>query len=148
VDGADACTSGTVHCLSGGLQCVANPPAETCNAVDDDCNGVVDDPPVCVRRVFITSTVFTSDLGGLEGADATCQNLADAAALDGTFKAWLSSSTVAAKDRISESPTSCWMGASSPTTGPNLRATITNARSISPNSSARLRSPFPATRPW
>ncbi len=43
--------------------------------------------------VFVSSGFFTgSEIGGLAGADAKCQSLADAAGLSGTFKAWLSDS--------------------------------------------------------
>ena len=42
------------------------------------------------RTVFITSAGFTGNLGGLPGADAQCQTLADAAGLSGTYLAWLS----------------------------------------------------------
>jgi hypothetical protein len=42
------------------------------------------------KRVFVTSEAFTSDLGGLAGADAKCQTLADRAGLGGTYMAWLS----------------------------------------------------------
>ncbi len=42
------------------------------------------------RRVFLTSEVFGAKLGGIEGADAKCQGAADAAGLDGTFRAWIS----------------------------------------------------------
>lgn len=45
------------------------------------------------RRVFVTSTTYTGNLGGLSGADAKCQARADAANLGGIWKAWLSSST-------------------------------------------------------
>ena len=51
-------------------------------------------------RVFATSERFSSDFGGLTGADSQCQRLADDANLNGTFKAWLSSSTTPAKDRL------------------------------------------------
>lgn len=44
------------------------------------------------RRVFATSNVFNADLGGLPGADARCQQHADAAGLGGTFRAYLVSS--------------------------------------------------------
>ncbi len=44
------------------------------------------------RTVFVTSTEVTGNMGGLDGADATCQSLAEAAGLSGTFKAWLSDS--------------------------------------------------------
>jgi hypothetical protein len=45
---------------------------------------------VC-KRVFVSSTMPPSaDLGGLAGADAICQSLADAHTFGGAFKAWLS----------------------------------------------------------
>jgi cysteine-rich repeat protein len=50
--------------------------------------------PVAPRkRVFISSTTSTGNLGGLSGADATCQSLATAAGLSGTYLAWLSDAT-------------------------------------------------------
>lgn len=49
------------------------------------------------KRVFVTSKVYTGNLGGLAGADAKCQGLADAAKLGGTYKAWLADS----KQRVS-----------------------------------------------
>jgi Tfp pilus assembly protein PilV len=52
------------------------------------------------KYVFLTSTTSQGDLGGLSGADAKCQSLADAAGLPGTYKAWLSGRTIAAKDRL------------------------------------------------
>lgn len=42
------------------------------------------------RRVFVTSTTYSGNLGGLPGADAKCQTRAQAAGLSGTYKAWLS----------------------------------------------------------
>lgn len=53
------------------------------------------------HRIFVTSTTTTGNLGGLTGGDAYCQNLADTAAIGGTWKAMLSSSTVNVLDRIS-----------------------------------------------
>jgi cysteine-rich repeat protein len=43
-----------------------------------------------LRRVFVTSAVFTGDLGGPAGADAKCQAAAESAAAPGMFRAWLS----------------------------------------------------------
>ena len=40
--------------------------------------------------VFVTSTTYTGDLGGIDGADAKCQALANEEHLGGTFFAWLS----------------------------------------------------------
>ncbi|HUF73156.1 MAG TPA: DUF1554 domain-containing protein [Gammaproteobacteria bacterium] len=45
------------------------------------------------------------DLGGLDGADAHCQALAEAAGISGTtWRAYLSTSTVDARDRIGDGP--------------------------------------------
>jgi hypothetical protein len=63
--------------------------------------------PTSGALVFITSNFYSGDLKtagggatGLEGADKLCQLHADAASLPGTFRAWLSSKTVDAIDRI------------------------------------------------
>ncbi|MBW2529300.1 MAG: hypothetical protein JRI23_34305 [Deltaproteobacteria bacterium] len=45
------------------------------------------------KLVFVTSGVFTGDLGGVAGGDAECQALAEAACLTGSYKAWLSDDT-------------------------------------------------------
>jgi hypothetical protein len=52
------------------------------------------------RRVFITSTIYTPDFGGLAGADAACQARATAAGLGGTFRAWISDTTGSAATRL------------------------------------------------
>lgn len=44
-------------------------------------------------RVFVTSTSYTGNLGGLTGADTKCQERANAANLGGEWKAWLSIGT-------------------------------------------------------
>ena len=41
-------------------------------------------------RVFVTSTTYNGNLGGLSGADAKCQERATAANLPGTYMAWIS----------------------------------------------------------
>jgi len=51
--------------------------------------------------VFITAEMYAaSDFGGLDGADKKCMDSAAAAGLPGTYVAWLSTISVAAKDRI------------------------------------------------
>jgi hypothetical protein len=50
--------------------------------------------------VFVTSTRHTAALGGLEGADELCNATASAAALDGTFRAWLSTRDTAVSERL------------------------------------------------
>jgi hypothetical protein len=52
------------------------------------------------KRVFLTSTTYTGNLGGLAGADAKCQARANAGKLGGTWRAWLSVGGTDAKDRI------------------------------------------------
>lgn len=52
------------------------------------------------RRVFVTSTTYNGNLGGLSGGDAKCQERANAAGLGGTWKAWLSSNTSSASSRL------------------------------------------------
>ncbi len=58
-------------------------------------------------RVFVSSLRYSADLRtaggqatGLASADYICQNLADAAEIGGNWKAWISTSTVNAIDRI------------------------------------------------
>jgi hypothetical protein len=51
-------------------------------------------------RVFVTSTEYGGILGGLLGADAICQQLADGRKLGGTYKAWLSDSTASPSTRF------------------------------------------------
>ena len=63
--------------------------------------------PADTMSFFVTSSNPGNggDLGGLEGADAYCQSLADAAgAGDNTWHAYLSSSSVDARDRIGDGP--------------------------------------------
>ncbi len=49
---------------------------------------------------FVTENRYTANLGGLAGADAVCAKEAKLGGLEGEFKAWLSTSSVNAKDRI------------------------------------------------
>jgi hypothetical protein len=52
------------------------------------------------QTMFVSSTSYNGNLGGLSGADAICQGLADAESLGGTWKAVISSEAVNVKDRI------------------------------------------------
>lgn len=58
----------------------------------------------CSKRVFVSSEGYNGNLGGLTGADAKCQALADAAGLQGTFKAWLSDTQQGPATRFTHSP--------------------------------------------
>lgn len=59
--------------------------------------------------VFLTTSVQNGNLGGLAGADAICQQRAQAANLPGTYKAWLSDAAQSPATRFVQS------------TGPYLR---------------------------
>ena len=62
-----------------------------------------DAQPTAIKRVFVTSEKFQSNLGGLTGADAKCQALANAAHLHGIFKAWVSDYTASPSTRFTHS---------------------------------------------
>lgn len=60
------------------------------------------EPQSSGKRMFASAQLVTGDLGGLAGADSACASWAHAANLGGTWKAFLSTSTVNAPSRIAE----------------------------------------------
>ncbi|MEA2748151.1 MAG: hypothetical protein QOI41_2294 [Myxococcales bacterium] len=54
------------------------------------------------KRVFITAAAFAGAVGGLNAADMYCQSAATDAGLPGTYRAWLSSTSTNALDRIDD----------------------------------------------
>ncbi|EDM77756.1 putative lipoprotein [Plesiocystis pacifica SIR-1] len=74
------------------------------HAGEEECDdGNDDDNDLCATNctltsglIFVTSEDFSGDLGGLTGADAACQQLAEAAGLTGDYLAWLSASPLSA----------------------------------------------------
>jgi hypothetical protein len=52
------------------------------------------------RLVFVSSQLTTGALGGLEGADSFCTELAAQAGIDGSYMAWLSTSQVGPASRM------------------------------------------------
>jgi hypothetical protein len=56
--------------------------------------------PIPFKRVFVTSTFYRGNLGGLSGADGKCQEGADDAGLGGEWKAWLSDASSSASARL------------------------------------------------
>jgi hypothetical protein len=74
--------------------------AETDAPAPLDCEG----SPECERVVFVTSLTYTGNLGGLAGADAKCQALADASPLPRvkgrTFLAWVSTTATSPDARF------------------------------------------------
>ncbi len=55
------------------------------------------------KTVFVSSVVDDGDLGGITGADATCNSLAAAEGLSGSFLAWLSDSATSPSARFTQS---------------------------------------------
>ncbi len=55
------------------------------------------------KKVFVSSSAYNGNLGGLTGADAKCNTLAAAAGLSGSFKAWLSDNTGSPSTRFTQS---------------------------------------------
>lgn len=54
------------------------------------------------NRVFLTSGTYQASLGGLSGADSTCQSSANTASLGGNWAAWMSSTDTSAASRLSQ----------------------------------------------
>ena len=102
-DGVEECDDGNLNnmdaCLSSCVSATCGdgfiyPDLEECDdgnfANGDGCES---DCTITKRTVFLTSTTHTGNLGGLDGANAICNQLAAAAELPGTYKAWISDDT-------------------------------------------------------
>jgi hypothetical protein len=115
---APTCETTCAGCCSDG-QCYPGDTNQTCGqdgalcvscAGDEACTaeGVCGPPSTCgiggPCLVFVTSVASQGNLGGLAGADATCQSLAAASGLFGTYRAWLSDGTASPATRFVHSP--------------------------------------------
>ncbi len=110
-DGCElVCNDGWLDCEGGasdGCETHGDVDVEHCGDCDNPCGaGETCSEGACVatRRVFLSSAVVWADFGGVEGADAICQDLADMAGLDGSFMAWLSSAdlSISVSDRFEQ----------------------------------------------
>lgn len=79
-------------------------------AVDGPAIDAMIDAAVISHRVFISRMSYTGNLGGTSGGDAKCQTVAEGVGFTGLWRAYLSTSTVDARDRL-------------PTTGRFVRVT-------------------------
>jgi hypothetical protein len=78
--------------------------SKTCPAAQDVCDDLSCVDGACVALVFVTSETLSGDLGGLDKADALCNELAKKAGFDGKFAAWLSTADTNASDRVGFGP--------------------------------------------
>jgi len=113
---------GTANVCGGGCTpttCAAA--GANCGSVSNGCGGTLScgtctAPQTCggggtanvcgggtTKFIFVTSAIYSGNLGGLSGADAKCQALATNASLPGTYKAWLSTSATSAGSRLTHS---------------------------------------------
>lgn len=100
-DGCNASCSSDESCGNGIVD-----PAEACddgNVVDGDGCSSTCAVELGSRYVFVSSAQFTGNMGGLAGADAECQALADAAGLPGTYMAWLGDGSQSPSTRFTPS---------------------------------------------
>lgn len=79
--------------------------AEACDDGNLDAGDGCSAGCVVERIVFVTSTEWQGDLGGLAGADTKCQALAQGAWLTGSYMAWLSDGTGGPTTRFPASAT-------------------------------------------
>jgi len=93
----------TLPC-SAGLTCVKVGSGKSCQNASCLKESIASRDCSCgIKRVFVTSTSYDGNLGGLAGADAKCQTRAAAANLGGAWKAWLSDGTASAASRLTHS---------------------------------------------
>jgi cysteine-rich repeat protein len=102
MDDADMCLNACTNAICG--DAVIQAGVEQC----DDGNGMAGDgcSDTCTaegKLVFASSELYNGNLGGLMGADAKCQALADAANLGGTYMAWISTNMGSPSTRFTQS---------------------------------------------
>ena len=104
-DNADdaACTS-TCTLAKCGDSLIQKDIEECDDGNTDPGDGCSADCTIEVYRVFLSSTNHFGALGGLAGADARCQELADGANLPGSYRAWLSTTAYNPSNRFGIPP--------------------------------------------
>jgi hypothetical protein len=91
------CASGSCaigSCNAGFIDC-DNDPSDGCETQGASCP--------TPKKVFITSTTYSANLGGYAGADARCAAAASGANLTGTFYAWIADGATTPKTHFTQS---------------------------------------------
>lgn len=96
----DQTACGTYQCTGSAAACPT-----FCSSHAECATGAMCVSNACVfgRWAFTTSVGNNGNIGGLAGADAFCQGLADMAGLPGTYRVWLSDSTGSPSTRFTRS---------------------------------------------
>jgi cysteine-rich repeat protein len=95
------CTA--VSCGDGLLNALAGEECDDGNQVDGDgCEKTCKKTPAQQKFIFVTSTVYSGNLGGLVGADGLCNTRAAAGGLPGTYMAWLSDNNGSPSTRMTK----------------------------------------------
>jgi hypothetical protein len=102
-DNADACVAGCVPASCGDGFIQSGGGVEECDDMNQPDAACGDDCKLPRRVVFVSSTAYPGNLGGLGGADVKCTDIAMGAGLTGPFKAWLSDPTGSPSTRFDAS---------------------------------------------
>jgi hypothetical protein len=96
---APRCTAGNENtAVNGFMNCVST----AFSTLSTTCRTALVRLRPAGKRVFLTRAKFDGNLGGLTGADAKCAAAATGAGLNGSWQAWLSTTTVNAIDRLAD----------------------------------------------
>lgn len=96
------CLARTAACRSCETATASDALNVNCDAFDDGIANASCSTSLIFKRAFVSSTYYQGALGGIAGADAKCQTLANGRSLGGTWVAWLSDSSTNARDRVSD----------------------------------------------
>ena len=104
-DGEPGCVAPLTDCDGACVDLDTDP--SNCGSCGGPCDGVCNGgicEPVGERLVFLSSQPLTGAMGGLDGADGFCTELAASAGIDGTFMAWLSTAQLGPAARMNHFP--------------------------------------------
>lgn len=101
--GLSACSSSSTPVAAGDAGSTVDGASGTPNDTDAGTPSATRDASAPHKRVFVTSKYYPgNNLGGLAKMDSACNSVATAAKLGGTWRAWASSSTENAIERLAD----------------------------------------------
>jgi hypothetical protein len=96
-NGSPAATTAAQDCDAAGANKATTPSTDDAGAGNPPASNATG-----TKRVFITSTKYNGNLGGIDGADTKCNKSATIAMIGGTWKAWISNDQQDAVHRIKD----------------------------------------------